>query len=181
MARRSGLALTPAEQDLLDRIESGSTELDTPRQHARRGAAAVALMHSLCAREAIPPVRLRWLEDPLLSLGARKSVRQVFESNGCFGDCIYAHPHFLPFLRYFVYGPDLPPEAIDRFCAHISGFTSFCADDLPDLHRITRKDIRRSGLDPHMVAAEYWKLALECRMDDFCARSVRDDIRRMRA
>ena len=70
-----------------------------------------ALFRALIAREPIPEIRLRYFTDPKLPVGLYgKSHKQIFEKNGTTGLAIYQHPHFLPFLWYFIHGSRLPGE-----------------------------------------------------------------------
>ena len=62
----------------------------------RNGEAVCALMKSLIARKVIPELRVKWFTDPAYFPGGRgKSRQQVFERNGCRGEDIFRHPHFL--------------------------------------------------------------------------------------
>ena len=54
-----------------------------------------ALCKSLLKRRALPEIRLRVFADPNFAETRAKSPKQVFESNGTWGDEIYRHPHFI--------------------------------------------------------------------------------------
>jgi hypothetical protein len=80
-------------------------------------------------------LRVKGFTDPKLYPGGRgKSRQQVFENNGCVGEEIFRHPHFLEYennggvgeeifrhphfleyLWYFLYGTNLPASAIEEF------------------------------------------------------------------
>jgi len=47
------------------------------------------------------------LDPAYFVCGHGLSHLQVFEKNGTRGDDVFRHPHFVKYLRYFLYGPDL--------------------------------------------------------------------------
>ena len=181
MAQPTAVTLTPDEQALFDRVRFTLPQIGRSPESVDSADAAVALTRSLLERKAIPPVRLRWFTDPELNLRTSKSRVQVFRSNGCEGDDVFAHRHFLPYLKYFIFGPNLPQPVIDEFSEYVSAVPFVSGSDMDDLHRIARQSVRRFGLTPADAADEFWKLALECESGDSYARAIRDDVRRMKA
>lgn len=173
------IQLTPDEQRLLGRIDFDSS----PGAHDVVIAsleASAALAKSLLDRSAIPEIRIRYFTDPECNPGGRgKSKKEIFERNGTAGDEIFRHPHFLKFLRYFIFGPDLPTEAITAFCASIWNYLS--GGDVQDLVALAKKSVRRYSLDPREAAEEYFKLALECKAMPSSADRIRRQIRSMRS
>jgi hypothetical protein len=141
-----------------------------------------ALMAALLERNAIPLARRKFFTDPAWFIGGHGLCHlQVFEKNGTRGDDIFRHPHFVKYLRYFIYGPDLPKDIIARFQKKVgdcgSPFTSGDAITVADFAR----DLTRShGLQPHNAAEEFFKLALDCGLDPEDARTVRDSVKRVR-
>ena len=126
-------------------------------------------MRSLFDRKAVPAVRLRYFTDPDYNVGLRKSRLQVFESNGTIGDAIFGHGNFLKYLKYFIHGPDLPRSVLEGFCELID------RDDDRDRSRAyVRAQIRSNNLERRAAAEEFYKLALECGLDEPFARSLRD-------
>lgn len=70
---------------------------------------AELLANSLLDRKAIPAVRLSYFIEPEYNLSnTKKSRQEVFEGNNTEGDAILSHPHFLEYLKYFIYGANLP-------------------------------------------------------------------------
>src|SRR6266545_4467194 len=95
--------LTASEKDLLAGITFNPHALREHEADIRNGDAVNTLMKSLIARNAIPPQRVKYFLDPTYYDGGRgKSRKQVFERNGCTGEDIFRHPHFLEYLRYFL-------------------------------------------------------------------------------
>jgi hypothetical protein len=111
--------------------------------------------------------------------GRGKSRQQVFESNGTAGDDIFRHPHFLPYLKYFLFGPDLPHETIDCFRQAVADCGNITSGDIGPLCELARSLARQQGAERDL-AEEFFKLALECGLDSSDAREVRDSVKRIR-
>jgi hypothetical protein len=111
--------LTEAEKALVARIDLRMSHPDADAGHVAYEAnkqSILALLRSLSERGAIPEERVRYWNDPDYYTGRLKaSHKGVFERNGCHGMDIYTHPHFIPYLRYFLYGADLPDAVILKF------------------------------------------------------------------
>ncbi|MES2072011.1 MAG: hypothetical protein V4488_16765 [Pseudomonadota bacterium] len=100
------IELTGREIEILSQISFRSTRQDELRSSIMP---MVALWNSLYKRSAIPEIRFQYFTDAERNPSGRgKSRMQIFEKNGTSGEEIFAHPHFLKYLEYFVYGPDLP-------------------------------------------------------------------------
>jgi len=132
-----------------------------------------SLCKSLLSRKAIPEIRLCVFADPNFAETRGKSPKQVFESNGTWGDNIYRHPHFIKHLRYFINGPDLPAAVISGFCKILNDDIGTSGMILNDLRRYVRSCIRKYGLDHKPAAREFYKLAVELGLNLEC-RSVRE-------
>jgi hypothetical protein len=78
-------------------------EAEFSRGSSYSGKAARSLLKSLHNREAIPEARVHDFTKPFPG-GRGKSHKDVFEKNGCRGDAIIEHPHFVSYLRYFMNG-----------------------------------------------------------------------------
>ncbi len=119
------------------------------------------LAESLLKRKAIPRVRVEWFVDPKINAGGYgKSRKQVFEKNGTSGKEIFRHPHFMEYLRYFIYGPDLPKQTISGFCKIIEDEAGTSGMVLKQIKAFVRKEVRE-GLTPGHAAEEFFKLAHE--------------------
>jgi hypothetical protein len=120
------------------------------------------LTESLLKRKAIPKARLRWFTDPKINAaGYRRSPQQIFESNGTRGRDIVRHPHFMPHLRYFITGPDLPKDTIRGLCKIIEDDLGTTGMVLKQIQAFVRKEVRVKGLNPGYAAEEFFKLAHE--------------------
>ena len=129
---------------------------------------------------AVPQSRWAYFTDPALNIGSSKSRLEVFESNGTTGEAIFEHPHFLKYLQYFIHGPDLPHETIVSFCAILNKEILTSGMLLDRLRSFARSETRKRGLDKHHASEEFYKLALECELDDHLVRTVRNAVRQVR-
>ena len=111
--------------------------------------------------------------------GRGKSHQNVFERNGCSGDAIFEHAHFLKFLRFFLFGPDLPLEDQLQFKDAVDECGMLTSGDIIPLANKARDLARHHhlGRDSH---EEFFKLALDAGMSPGDARFVRDKVRQLR-
>jgi hypothetical protein len=174
--------LTQEEQALLARIDFEPSRTTYDAEAARaNGEAALALTTSLVQRKAIPELRLKWFTDPVHNIGGHGSSRQqVFESNGTRGQDILRHPHFLKYLRYFIYGPNLPAAVVEAFEKKVADCDPVTSGDILPLGNLAKQQAHSHGLDPGRAAEEFYKLALECGLDAGEARSIRDAVKTIR-
>lgn len=102
--------LTKAEQKLVGRLvldHAGSVRLEYEETIAN-GELAATLMQSLIAHKVIPECRLRYFVDPEYNVSNSKSSKHsLFLRNARTDAEMYRHPHFLPYLRYFIFGANL--------------------------------------------------------------------------
>jgi hypothetical protein len=178
MLKVPDLYLTKEERDHFEKINFGWTDND---QLLSSLAPMAALSELLLHRGAIPEVRLRYFNDPACNPGGRgKSRQEIFERNGTIGDEILEHPHFLPYLEYFVLGPNLPSTVILQFkeMAKCSGYLT--AGDINDLAPSARATVRSGRLNPPQAADEFFKLAMECGAMPSSAEIIRHSIRQVR-
>ncbi|SFH25421.1 hypothetical protein SAMN05216299_10426 [Nitrosospira sp. Nsp14] len=173
------ISLTPHEEELLREI---TFDIRGCGHETARASCIVAsqLAKSILAREAVPEIRLRFFTDAELKIGSKKSRKEVFESNGTIGDAILCHGHFLPYLKYFIFGPDLDDQVIAAFCRQAYATEYISGGDLPDLVTTAKNATRQRRRAPKESAQEFFKLALECGIDLNYARSIRDAVYKMR-
>jgi hypothetical protein len=174
------IALSSDEQSLLSQINIDPRTLKAASDSRKNGEAVCLLMRALLHRNAIPSHRRNWFTQADCNPAGRcKSRQQVFEGNGTAGDDIFRHPHFLPYLKYFLFGPDLAHETIDRFRQAVADCGNTTSGDIGPLCGLARNLARqqRAGRD---LAEEFFKLALECGQDPFDAREVSDSVKRIR-
>jgi hypothetical protein len=121
-------------------------------------------MQSLVRRRAIIEVRARYWADPDYQHGRVKGAHQgLFERNGTRGQAIYEHPHFLPYLRYFLYGADLPVRVIAALKEKVGNTEWHSSSDVVPLAKFARTLARQNGLD-RTANEEFFKLALDLRL-----------------
>ena len=173
--------LTAQEKELLATITFDPQVVHSHGADIRNGSAVYALMISLIARKAIPSHRAKYFIDPEYNLGGRgKSRKQVFEHNGCTGEDIFRHPHFLEFLWYFLYGPRLPKSVSEEFRDAARYHREITARNIAWLAKSARNIVRAHGLEAHEAGDEFYKLALDCGLKHWYAEDIRTAIRKMR-
>lgn len=163
------IELTEEESVLLKEISFSSHEYDVLRQSCKNAGNLTLL---LLERKVIPKIRIKYFTNPKYNIGRRgKSRQEVFESNGTTGKDILFHGNFLKYLKYFIYGPDLPKAAIQIVCNNI---------DPEDYPTLTRGIVRDNMLNPKESAEEFYKLFIECDNISFYASNVRKSIMAMK-
>ncbi len=165
------ITLMPDEQELYEQIEFNPNSLSPgfSARLTRSCDAAKPLALSLIRRDAIPAIRWTYFVNPEYNVGSKRSRLEIFESNGTSGEEILEHGHFLEYLDYFIHGPKLPVSVSDGFCDLIN---RDC--DRSQLRTYARNQIRAHRLDRRGAAEEFYKLALECELTEWDARSVRE-------
>lgn len=169
------IGLTAEEQTLAEAIEFEALNLKDHIHAEQNAQLAVALMRSLIARDGIPEQRRKYFGDPAYHPGGRGSSRkQMFERNGCRGEAILRHPHFLAYLRYFIHGADLPPRVVAEFRTAVEECGMVTSGDIIPLGHKARTLARRLGLSRHEAREEFYKLALDCGLSSSTATAIRE-------
>lgn len=144
------------------------------------------LMESLLNRKAIPEVRLSYFCDSKYQTDRRLKLsrRDIFEKNGTIGQDIYVHPHFLKYLRYFLFGACLPEIVITKFEAHYESVTkgNLTSGDYDPIAKYAKKlsreySLSQTGIDPR---EEFFKLCLDMGLSLFSANIIKDFIRNVK-
>jgi hypothetical protein len=175
--------LTNEEEALLATIDFNPSSLGshTASYWNAVADAALNLAKLLLQRDAIPEIRMKYFNDPDFNIGGKgKSRRQIFEKNGTSGEAIFRHPHFLKYLQYFVYGPNLPREVVAAFEERIAESGFITSSDLVPLGRFARQLVRANHLNSSDAAEEFFKLTLECGLELHEARLIRDSVKAAR-
>jgi len=177
----SPIDLTEAEKRLADRIEFDASKIKGGVEEVEAVcAAARELATSLLNRKAIPPHRLRYFADPDYNVGGHGSSRkQILERNST-GRDILTNVHFLAYLRYFIYGPSLPPAVIESFQKEVKACGMVTSGDIIPLGDHAKKLTRSHQLDRNRAPEEFYKLALESGLQEHEARSIRDRVMKAR-
>lgn len=157
--------LTDDESGLLKQIDLRDTfppGVDAHAVYQRNRVPILALLKSLRDRDAIPEQRVRYFTDPNYKPGRVKGSRQqVFERNGTRGEEIFEHPHFKQYLRYFLFGTELPDSAIAEFEQEVSNPEWVSGSDAIDLGKKAIAIARRNQIQKHEAADQFFKLALD--------------------
>lgn len=157
------IGLDNEEKQLLASIELDAMKLTrTPGQPAIENCERAALLtERLLQRGAIPEHRLKAFVDPEYAT-RRWSPLEQFKRNGNSKDETLRHPHFLKYLRYFIYGPNLPAALIQSFEDKIEDLGgSISSSDHVPLMKHTRT-LARQFQTLKSDADEFFRLALEC-------------------
>ncbi len=164
MTPANHIVLEPGEQALFETIVwdlDALARLDSLR-HARQLEMMGRLAELLVRRQAIPPARLRYFTDPEMLIGGRgKSLKHLFERHGLQEADIFRHPHFLPILRYFICGPDLPADTIIRYRQAIRDRSSYPLQFRRRLRRLIYHEMQMHRIPRIHAAREFFKLTQE--------------------
>jgi len=170
--------LTDGESGLLSDIELDAHRLNH-ELYKRQGPFVLRLLKSLLDRDAIPEVRVRYWSDPNFQVGRVKtSHKGQFERNGRQGEEIYTHPHFLKYLRYFLFGAQLPVRVIAEFEEVVGNADWVTSGDLTKITKGARKLVRENGLQGE--DEEFYRLALDMGLGQSFAKTVRDAVKQVR-
>lgn len=176
------IELTPAEQKLAEQIVFDVLQKPLEyEQTLENGERAAALANSLMKRKAIPEERLRYFTDPEYNPGPGKASRfERFRNNAGGTDEVLRHPHFLPYLHYFIYGADLPTalkqelqqKAEDRWVKP------------GEVAKIAQQLVRKYNLERHpmnyRLKEVFYQLALDSGCTEGTARSVREAVMKVK-
>ena len=162
------IKLSAEEENLLKQISFTDLSHEVLKKSC---SAAGDLAKLLIERDCIPRIRVEYFTNPEYNVGLRASRKETFEKNGTKGEDIFYHGNFLRYLRYFIFGPDLPRTVIIDFCENIES---------DDLLAFVRSQVRKHRLNPGKASEEFYKLALECGLPEWNARSIRDTVKNVR-
>jgi len=168
------IELTDEESELFAQIDA--YDLLAHPSHEKYHSVADAmetLVTSLLKRDAVPRIRLSLFTEPDLAETGTKSREQVFESNGTSGVDIFRHPHFIPYLRHFIHGPDLPKPVIDVLCTILNDDIGTSGMVFDQIRKHARSSVREFRLDKRRAATEFYRLGIEIGMEESSARALR--------
>jgi hypothetical protein len=174
------ISLTKSEQELVSQIDFdfGNKPHGTV-SWVPMAAAMDSLMQSLMVREAIPAPRWSLFTEPAYFVGGRGySHYEMFLRNGTPAEAVFRHGNFVTFLRYFLYGPDLPTHVIAGFRRAVIAYGAF--RDAIEIASHARRLTRTHGLNSDAAAEEFYKLALDCELDVEDAKSIRRSVMNLR-
>lgn len=178
--------LTEKEKALVESMQLCVSASDDVREvYLRNSDKVVELLGSVLRRGVIPEVRKRYWTDPEYCTAPGKSSReQMFVGRGRTNDEVYRHLGFLPYLRYFLFGCELPDATIVEFESALADERitpeMFTSGDHDPMWAAARKLTRKHGLEKRRAAEEFLKLCLDMGFDIDVARSVRDQVMKVR-
>jgi len=79
-----------------------------------------------------------------------------------------------------LYGPDLPAEVAGAFRKKVFDIGFVTSSDIVPLGAFARELTRTNRLDGGHAAEEFFKLALDCGLELYEARSIRDSVKTLR-
>ncbi|TGP88919.1 MULTISPECIES: hypothetical protein [unclassified Mesorhizobium] len=173
------IELTADEESLAEKLEFDPGKVRDHEDWKRNSELAAQLAHSILKRKAVPDHRLRYFTDPDYHPGGRnKSRRDNWVANGNSYEDILRHNNFLPYLRYFIHGPNIPKRIIDEFRQAVLDCGQVSSGDMPELTKMARRLWRESGRI--YDANTFYQMALECGLNNFRAPSIHSAIRQAR-
>ena len=181
--RKYAIALNGDEQALVDAIDFRMSlwedeHRDGHQVYLENKTPILALMSSLIGRGGIPEQRWRFWADPeyRVDRSIKNSPKGVFERNGNVGEEAYVHPHFIKYLRYFLFGAYLPSGVIEAFEKGVGNPEWVTSGDIVPIGELARKLTRQHSLYRDGAALEFYKLCLDMGLSQWIARSVRDSV-----
>lgn len=173
------IELTDEEQEIVGQIELDQMKVRDHEQWKTNSELAFNLITSLLKRKAVPDHRLRYFTDPTYNRGDHgKSRKDRFLANSKTIDTMFRHNNFLAYIRYFIYGPNLPASLIASFAETVKGCGDVTSGDTELLRKEARALARRYGFN-RADAEEFYKMALEFMWYSY-AESVRDAVKQVK-
>lgn len=174
------IELTADEEKLASEIEFDPGKIKGHEEWRKNSEIAYNLARSLLLRKAVPDHRLRFFnENPSYHPGGRnKSRRDYWHANGNNDAEILRHNNFLPFLRYFIHGPDLPTSLVSEYRTRVDDCGMVTSGDIVPLSKFARDLWRRTGKQHE--AEKFFQLALECGLSASRAASIYDAVKKAR-
>ena len=175
--------LNEYETDLLEKINFQYKVRDLEYCISASNANAspiLDLLNSLEREGKIPRQRLSYWNDPLYNVGRKSHSRKgVFEKNGTTGDDIYRHPHFLPYLHYFLFGANLHDKIISAFEEKVGNPAWVTSGDIAPIGKYGLHLARLHNLDKNYAPEEFFKLSLDMGLSLMIAESVMRAVRKI--
>ncbi len=174
------IALTSEEQQLAQQIVFDRQVYNRLEQESviANGEWAANLMEKLMARKVIPENRLRYFVDPEYNISNPKASKaDLFLRNAGTKATMYRHGEFaVSYLRYFIFGADLPLKIKEAFFA----LSQQSFRDWDALIKLARKQAREASLEPYERPDAFYQLALDCGLPQGEARSIRDAVMKLK-
>tara|TARA_R110002072_G_scaffold163854_3_gene316764 strand:- start:55 stop:606 length:552 start_codon:yes stop_codon:yes gene_type:complete len=169
------ITLTTREEKLLSKIEfdpSATNHGNDTRENCQRAA---ELANMLIKRKIIPAHRIAVFTEADYSTNRGTPPYEQFSRNGNTHEEILQHPHFLPWLRYFIYGPKLPQTLTSQVENKIDELGDLTSGDTETLRHFIRSTARKHKLIKS-DADEVFKLIFEYDDNIDLAKTLRTEI-----
>src|SRR2546430_16392200 len=132
MAHVGAIELTEPENEILKSV-SFDYEPHDDEAYLANVKAVPQLMDLLIKRKAIPKVRIQYFTDPAYHFGRMKgSHESILRSNDRSGDPLFENHSFWKYLKYFLYGADLPAPVVEEFSARVRSLGNITSDDVQE-------------------------------------------------
>ncbi len=154
------IELKAEEEALLAETELNVRAVTHGEPARQNGQNAAKLAAMLLDRDAIPDVREAVFTDNEYAIGRGPSPLTNFRRRGLSTEEMLRHPHFLAWLRYFIFGPNLPEALLAELRAKIDEFGDVTSGDYEELRHFIRPLVKRFNLTK-MQTDEIFKAALE--------------------
>ena len=171
--------LTEEEQKLYQDVLSLDINEDYD-ERIRKLDSLKLLTKSLLDRKAIPEQRIKFFTDKDFQFGgAKKSRKEVFESNGTKGTEIFRHAHFIRYLIYFVEGANLDNHLI-KSIEGICDRNHYSDDAIGEIYNFLKSGslIPKDKSSRQELADEIFKLLVDLKVELSYCHQIRNKIRR---
>jgi len=170
------IGLTEEEGALLAEVKLDPRAVKHGEPARQNGAKAADLAEMLLARGAIPEIRYAVFADDECAIGRGPSPLTVFRRKNSSRRDVLEHPHFLKWLRYFIFGPNLPATFLAAFYAKIEELGDITSGDYETLRHFIRPLVKRFDLIKSETD-EVFKAALEFGLELDLADTLRREAR----
>lgn len=142
--------------------------------------ASFNLSYSILKRNAVPFYRLRYFDDPKHNLSNPKRSRlDNFMEKLSSVDEIMKQPTFLKYLKYFIYGPDLPTRVVSEL-VKIKEEVFYDDEFFNNAKPLVSFFCRNSPISKSSLAEEFYKLSLELEIESGFGEQLRNYVMRLK-
>lgn len=171
------IKLTKQETEWISILNSFEISLDESYKiRISKLETAGLLSKSLLEREVIPEIRLKYFVEPAYNLGnTKRSHKDNFNMNGTVGEEILSHPSFFKYLKYFIYGADLPEELKVKL-GNLYKNMHYDDDFVEAATPILKQYFFNSSVERSSFSEEVFKMSLDLGVQLNFAKIIRDKV-----
>jgi len=167
------IGLNDDEKELFKRVQDSYSN----KNERFDGKAMSGLFRLLDKRNAIPEIRIEIFERSELAEFGKKSILDNFNSNGRSNEEVIEHPHFYPYLEYFINGPSLPENIIEEFVRMSNQNVFVESPELTDdILKFVRSCIKKYRLEKNKAKSDFFRLAIETRYSINDSKHIREAV-----